>query len=107
MQTHAAQFCRAGGDDPVISTPIPVKYAFHKFGIDLVGTLQVTSAGNMYIMTCIDYLSKWVEARALSDKTSKQVADFFYADIVCRHGTPAEVISDQVGSNSRALSRIG
>ena len=83
--------------EPVEMTPIPVKYAFHKVGIDLVGPLQVTSAGNKYIVTCIDYLSKWVEARALPDKTSKQVAHFFYADIVCRHGTPAEVISDQGG----------
>ena len=61
--------------EPVEMTPIPVKYAFHKVGTDLVGPLQVASAGNRYTVTCIDYLSKWVEARALPDKTSKQVAD--------------------------------
>ena len=92
--------------EPVEMTPIPVKYAFHKFGIDLMGPLQVTSAGNRYIVTCIDYLSNWVEARALSDKTSKQVADFFYADIVCRHGTPAEVISDQGGEFQGAFQDL-
>lgn len=83
--------------DPAEMTPIPVKYAFHKVGIDLVGPLQKASAGNQYIITCIDYLSKWVEAQALPDKTSRHTADFFYTDIVCRHGTPAEVISDQEG----------
>ena len=92
--------------EPVEMTPIPVKYAFHKVGIDLVGPLQITSAGNRYIVTCIDYLSKWVEVRALSDKTSKQVADFFYADIVCRHGTSAEVISDQGGEFQGAFQDL-
>lgn len=61
-----------------------------------MGPLQKTSTGNRYIITCIHYLSR-VEAQALPDKTSQHTADFFYANIVCRHGTPAEVINDQGG----------
>ena len=30
-------------------------------------------------------------------RNSDQVADFLYADIVCQHGTPAEVVSKQCG----------
>lgn len=78
-------------------SPIPVKYAFHKVGIDLIGCLQTTSLGNKYIVTCIDYMSRWVEAKALPDKTSRHTADVLYANIVCRHSTPAEVVSDQGG----------
>ena len=83
--------------EPVEMTPVPVKYPFHKVGIDLIAPLQTTSAGNKYIVTCVDYFSKWVEARAIPDKTSRQTADFLYCDIVCRHGTPAEVLSAQGG----------
>ena len=81
-------------NEPTVMTPTPVHIAFYKVGIDLVGPLQATKRGNRYIITCIDYMTKWVEAKALPNKTSKQTAEFLYTEIVCRHGCPAEVVSD-------------
>lgn len=34
---------------------------------------------------------------AISYKTAKLVADFFYRDIICRYGCPGEVVSDNRG----------
>lgn len=49
---------------------------------------------NRYIITCIDYYSKWVEAGPLPTKESSGVANFLYS-IFCRHGMPNKVQSDQ------------
>lgn len=47
-----------------------------------------------YIIICIDYYSKWVEAGPLPTKESSGVANFLYS-IFCRHGIPKKVQSDQ------------
>ena len=52
-------------------------------GIDLVGPLPITSRGNKYIVTLVDYFSKWPEAEALSDKSAEGVALFLYK-MMCR-----------------------
>ena len=52
-------------------------------GIDLVGPLPKMSRGNQYIVTLVDYFSKWPEAEALQDKTAKGVALFLYR-LMCR-----------------------
>ena len=59
-----------------------------------MGPLPVTERGNKYIVTCIDYLTKWAEAKLLPDKSAMQVAWFIYDKIICRYGCPAIIQSD-------------
>src|SRR5579883_2579361 len=74
--------------------PIQVTQPFGKVGIDIVGPLPKTAKNNQYIVTAMDYLTKWPEARAIPDATAKSVASFLYEDIICRHGCPQELVSD-------------
>lgn len=55
----------------------------YQVGIDLVGPLPKTKSGNRYIVTLVDYFSKWPEAEALPDKTAEGVALFLYR-MICR-----------------------
>ena len=48
--------------------PISVDSPWHRIGIDLVGPLPHTASGNMYIITCTDFFTKWPEASAITDK---------------------------------------
>ncbi|GET57624.1 putative integrase core domain protein [Rhizophagus irregularis DAOM 181602=DAOM 197198] len=43
----------------------------------------------------MDYLTKWPEARAVKEATAEQAALFIYEEIICRHGCPAKILSDQ------------
>ena len=74
--------------------PIPVTEAWHRVGIDLVGPLPETRAGNKYIITLSDYFTKWPEAAPLQSKCAEGVADFLFRTF-CQHGWPRYVQSDQ------------
>ena len=74
--------------------PIAVHEPFYRIGIDIVGPLPRTRQNNRYIVTAMDYLTKWPEARALEEATAEKVANFIYEDIICRHGCPAKILSD-------------
>ena len=50
--------------------------------------------GNVYIITCSDYFTKWPEAAGIPDKSAKSVANFLFK-LITRHGSPAIVQSDQ------------
>ena len=54
--------------------PIPVGRPWDRIGIDIVELLPVTERSNRYIVMCIDYMTKWVEAKPLSNKSARQIA---------------------------------
>ena len=79
---------------------IKVGKAWEIIGIDFVGPLGKTRKGNKYILVVMDYFTKWPEAKALKEATSEKVVEFLYKEIICRHGCPKVIISDN-GSHFR------
>ncbi|GKA34800.1 reverse transcriptase domain-containing protein [Tanacetum coccineum] len=53
-----------------------------------------SSHGNKYILVAIDYLSKWVEAKALPTNDARVVVKFLKS-LFARVGTPRAIISDR------------
>ncbi|CAM8913632.1 unnamed protein product [Rhodiola kirilowii] len=47
------------------------------------------------IIVRVDYVSKWVEAKATRCDDAKTVVDFLRTNIFCRYGVPKAIISDQ------------
>src|SRR6266511_1288335 len=74
---------------------IKIKEPFYQWGIDIVGPLTETSRGNKYIVVAIDYFTKYSEARALANANARNVANFLYENIICRHGYSGKIISDR------------
>ncbi|GJV38590.1 reverse transcriptase domain-containing protein [Tanacetum coccineum] len=52
-----------------------------------------SSRGNKYILVAVDYLSKWVEAKALPTSDARVVCKFLKS-LFDRFGTPCAIISD-------------
>nr|GFB94054.1 reverse transcriptase domain-containing protein [Tanacetum cinerariifolium] len=65
---------------------------FDVWGIDFMG-LFPSSKGNKYILVAVDYLSKWVEAKALPTNDARVVK--FLKSLFSRFGTPKAIISDR------------
>ncbi|CAN6697969.1 unnamed protein product [Malus baccata var. baccata] len=53
-----------------------------------------SSNGFLYILLAVDYVSKWVEAKATKTNDSKVVSDFIKSNIFVRFGIPRAIISD-------------
>ena len=73
------------------SIPVPTD-VMKQIGIDICKLPEVD--GYRHLNVCIDYFSKWSEAKATKDKRAPAVAQFIY-DIICRHGCVKIQINDQ------------
>ncbi|GJV63658.1 reverse transcriptase domain-containing protein [Tanacetum coccineum] len=62
-------------------------------GIDFMGSFP-SSRGNKYILVAVDYLSKWVEAKALPTNDARVVCKFLKT-LFSRFGAPRAIISDR------------
>nr|GFB60711.1 reverse transcriptase domain-containing protein [Tanacetum cinerariifolium] len=65
---------------------IQICETFDVWGIDFMGPFP-SSRGNKYILVAVDYLSKWVEAKALPTNDARFVCKFLKS-LFARFGTP-------------------
>jgi len=70
-----------------------VSEIFYVWGIDFMGPFP--SFGNLYILLIIDYVSKWIEAKAIRTNEAKVVLNFVMTHIFDRFGIPKSIISDR------------
>ena len=50
---------------------------------------------NKYIVAATNYVTKWVEAKALIDNLVKKTVKFLYEHIITRFGCPLKLVSNQ------------
>ncbi len=74
---------------------IELKAPFQRIVIDIIGPLTITKKGNRYIVTAIDYFTKWPMAKAIKEATAKTVSKFIYEKIICEHRYSQILQSDQ------------
>nr|GEU94258.1 reverse transcriptase domain-containing protein [Tanacetum cinerariifolium] len=72
---------------------IQVCEIFDVWGIDFMGPFP-SSRGNKYIFVVVDYLSKWVEAKALHTNDARVVCKFL-KNLFAEFETPRAIINDQ------------
>ena len=64
-------------------------WPFHTWGLDLIGLINLTSKGHIWIIVVTEYFTKWVEAITLKKATGPTVADFIRKHIICRFHSKA------------------
>ncbi|GJS89914.1 reverse transcriptase domain-containing protein [Tanacetum coccineum] len=79
--------------DEMPQNAIQVCEIFDVWGIDFMGPFP-SSRGNKYILVAVDYLSKWVEAKALPTNDAQVVVKILKS-LFARFGTPCAIISDR------------
>nr|GEV75355.1 reverse transcriptase domain-containing protein [Tanacetum cinerariifolium] len=78
--------------DEMPQNAIQVCKIFDVWGIDFIGPF-LSSRGNKYILVAVDYLSKWVEGKALPTNDARVVVKFLKS-LFARFKTPRAIISD-------------
>ncbi|XP_042028130.1 uncharacterized protein LOC121775181 [Salvia splendens] len=66
---------------------------FDVWGMDFMGPFP-SFYGNSYILVAVDYVSKWIEAKATATCEANEVTKFLKANIFSRYGVPRAVISE-------------
>nr|GEX03667.1 reverse transcriptase domain-containing protein [Tanacetum cinerariifolium] len=79
--------------DEMSQNSIQVCEIFDVWGINFMGPFP-SSRGNKYILVAVNYLSKWVEAKALPTNDSRVVCKFL-KNLFVRFGAPRAIISDR------------
>ncbi|GJX92703.1 reverse transcriptase domain-containing protein [Tanacetum coccineum] len=94
--------------DEMPQNAIQVCEIFDVWGIDFMGPFP-SSHGNKYILVAVDYLSKWVEAKALPTNDARVV----FAKVMSKYGVTHRLAtayhpqtSGQVEVSNRGLKRI-
>ncbi|XP_069110014.1 uncharacterized protein [Argopecten irradians] len=89
------------GDMPLIDTP------FKRIAVDLIGPLDpATDRGNRFILTVVDYATRYPEAVDLKSIDTERVAEAL-VDIFSRVGIPSEMLSDQGAQFTSDMMREG
>ena len=70
---------------------------FDKWAIDFIGPINPprNKTGARYIITAIDYVTRWAEAQAVKDYIVDTVAHFIFDQIMTRFGCPNILMSDR------------
>nr|GEU31162.1 reverse transcriptase domain-containing protein [Tanacetum cinerariifolium] len=79
--------------DEIPQNAIQVCEIFDVWGIDFMGPF-LSSRGNKYILVAVDYLSKWVKAKALPTNDARLVCKILKS-LFARFRTPRAIISDR------------
>ena len=71
--------------------------AFAKWDIDFVGPINPPAHRTkaQYIIVATDYLTKWVEAKAMQNNDAQTTACFLYEYVFTRYGLTIEIVSDR------------
>nr|GEY47126.1 reverse transcriptase domain-containing protein [Tanacetum cinerariifolium] len=87
--------------DEMPQNSIQICEIFDVWGIDFMGPF-LSLRGNKYILMVVDYLSKWVEAKALPTNDARVVCKFLKS-LYARFGAPRAITSDR-GENRASWS---
>jgi hypothetical protein len=80
--------------DEIPLNPQVVLKPFERWALDFIGPIHPPSNQKVYLLVCTDYMTKWVEAKALHSATEEVVLDFLFEYIFVRFGVPRELVTD-------------
>ncbi len=83
---------------------IPVEKPFSAVVSDILGPLPLTRSRNRYVVVVTDRCTNWVVAWSTSDISAATVARGLLERLICIHGCPHRLQSDQY--TSRVLADI-
>ncbi|XP_071912960.1 uncharacterized protein [Coffea arabica] len=74
--------------------PITSPWPFEQWGTDIIGPFPKAVGGYTFLVTAVDYFTKWVEAEPLRTISGLAIQKFFWKCIICRFDIPQIIISD-------------
>ena len=80
--------------DEMPLNPQVILEPFERWALDFIDLINPPSNQKVYILVCTDYMTKWVEAKALLKANEESVLTFLFEEIFVRFGLPRELVTD-------------
>jgi ribonuclease HI len=65
-----------------------------RWGIDIIGKLPPTQGNYQYAIVAVEYFTKWIEAKPITNMSSFTMKKFLWQNIICRFGVPRHITVD-------------
>jgi hypothetical protein len=75
---------------------IALSWPLQRWGIDIVGKLTPAQGNYTFALVAVEYFTKWIEAKPLTNVSSTTIRKFFWQNIICRYGVPRHITIDNV-----------
>ncbi|XP_023638855.1 uncharacterized protein LOC111830605 [Capsella rubella] len=78
---------------PESLSPVTAPYPFMRWAMDITGPFPPCRT-KRFLLVLTDFFTKWVEAESFNQVKSGDVTGFIWKYIICRHGIPYEIVTD-------------
>jgi hypothetical protein len=66
-------------------------WPLQQWGIDIIGKLTPEQGNYTFAVVVVEYFTKWVEAKPLTNVSSTTIKKVFWQNIICRYGVPRHI----------------
>jgi hypothetical protein len=73
---------------------ITSSWSLQWWGIDIVSKLTTAQGNNTFVIVAVEYFTKWVEAKPVTNIRFATIKKFFWQNIICRFGVLREITVD-------------
>jgi hypothetical protein len=70
---------------------IAPSWPLKRWGINIVGKLTPAQGNYTFTIVAVDYFTKWVEAKPITNITSATIQKFLWQNIICLYGVPQQI----------------
>jgi hypothetical protein len=73
---------------------IALSWPLQRWGIDIIGKLTPAQGNYTFVVITIEYFTKWIEAKPLTNVSSGTIKKFFWQNIIFQYGVPRHITVD-------------
>jgi hypothetical protein len=78
-------------------------WPLQRWGIGIIGKLTPSQGNYTFTVIRVEYFTKWIEAKPLTNVSSTTIKKFFCQNIICRYGVPRHITVDNVKYFNNAM----
>ena len=65
-----------------------------RWGIDIIGKLPLAQGNYQYAVIVVEYFTKWIEVKLITNMSSFTMKKFLWQNIICGFGVPRHITVD-------------
>jgi transposase InsO family protein len=89
------QYWRGKAPKQGLLQPMTTGEPFERIGVDITGPHPKSSSGYIYILTLVDYFSKWCDAFPMRNQEASSIASILVDRVFSYFGTPLQLLTDR------------